>query len=327
MKNFNLKIIDEIIKQTSDKHNLVRYLTKILSISKESAYRRIKNQIPFTIEEVVIIVNYFNLSIDDVLDLRSNNNFPFNNSFNVESGPDEIYAGLLRDDIDTMEKLLASKDVKISSVINRIPFRFLPFHALFKLDYCHYLYTIGKIPLKSRFSDIEVSTQIEDLHKKSIYNFDKLHNITCVLDNMFFYNVVKKIQYYYRLGFLSADDLHIMQNELFEMLEKYENLLHNGKTSAGSDYVFYYSYFHIDSTVIFLEYDKNSLLQLWVYLDNPFVIKNNNLVSEIQKRWIDSKIRNSVLITKTADFHQNEMLRNTYKQISNLANNDFSIVL
>ena len=85
------------------------------------------------------------------------------------------------------------------------------------------------------------------------------------------------------------------------------------------NYVFYYSFFPIDSNVVFVEYDDNSLLQVWVYPESPLVIRDNPLVSDAQRQWVDSKIRNSALITKTADRQQVEMLRNLYRQVEELS--------
>jgi len=320
MQSVSSKIINEMTKQTPGKKNPVKYLTKMFPMSKETAYRRIRNQIPFSIEEVVVIAKYFNLSIDGLLDLKQDdNNLLLKNNFSIEQNPADIYSGLLADDIKNMEKALASSNAKITIAINNIPFRFLPYKSLFKLDYCYYMHSAGKISLvNTRYSDVEIPPEVAALHEKSVERFSRLNNITCIIDSMLYSDIIKKIQYYYRFKFISAEDLHVLQAELFKLLEMYEKLLSNGKSSAGSDYVFYYSLFNLESNIIFFEFDDNSLLQVWVYPENPVVIKNNHQINDIQKRWVDSKIRNSILITKTTDINQIEMLRNVHQQIMDL---------
>ena len=319
MENLNTKIVSEVIKQSPGHKNPVHYLMKILSISRETVYRRIRNEIPFSINEVAAIAEYFNLSIDQLLDLKSSNRFPFSKEFDAERNPEDVYSDLLKDDIEIMEKLRDSSRMKITAVMNRIPFRFLPYPALFKFDYYQYLYSAGKISLMStRFSDIEIPAAINDLHEKASSYLNCLNHVTCVIDSVLYTNIIKKIQFYRRLRFLSVEDLQILQKELFDLLVAYEDLLRNGKNNAGSDYVFYYSFFTLESNMIFIEYDDNTLLQIWIYPESPLVIKNNQQVNDIQKHWIDSKIRNSMLITKTADIQQIEMLRDVYRQISEL---------
>jgi hypothetical protein len=221
-------------------------------------------------------------------------------------------------DIASMEQLLTSTKVRITAIINQIPLRFLSYPSLFKFEYCHYLYSIGNVSLISRFSDIAVPQRIKELQKKSAGCFSRLNNVTCILDCMAFPSIIRKIEYYRRSKFISTEDVHNLQTELFELLESYESLLRTGKNSAGSDYTFYYSFLNLESNTIFIEYDDKFLLQLWIYPESPIVLKDNRITGIIQKRWIDSKIRNSVLITKTNDTQQIEMLRSIHEQIKQL---------
>lgn len=319
MQNFNTKIIDQIARQLPKNENPVHYLVKILSMSKETAYRRIRNQIPFSINEVAVIAEYFNLSVDQLLNIKSEDDSFFNRNFNLGWTPEDVYFNLLKNEIETMESLSASANIKITAALNRIPFRLLPYPLLFKLDYCHYLYSTGKISLMtSRFSDSEVPSTVDDLRTKAAACLSRLSPVTCIIDSMLYSNTIRKVHYYHRLGFVSGEDLKRLQAELFELLEMYETLLRNGKSSTGSNYIFYYSFFNLDSTTISIECGDDSLLQVWIYPESPLVVKNNEQVRDIQKRWIDSKIRNSTLISKTADIQQIEMLREIYKQVSEL---------
>ena len=319
MKDCSTKIIDEVSKQLYGNKISVRELAQMLSISMETAYRRVKNQIPFSVNEVAIIAEQLNLSIDQMLDLNTSNHFPFYKDFNSKQETEDVYSNLLKGDIETMDKLLNSNNVKITATMNRIPFRLLPYQMLFKFDYCHYLYSTGRVSLATTwFSGIEIPPAVNDLYKKACSRFQWLDNIICVIDNGLYTNLIRKIQYYQQLQLISDDDIQLLQRELFELLKNYENLLRTGKNGAGFSYVFYSSFFPIDSNVVFVEFDANSFLQVWVYPESPLIIWNNPLVSDAQKQWIDSKIRNSALITKTADRHQVEMLRDLYRQVEEL---------
>ena len=314
--NFNEKVINKIVRQSSVKVNPTDYLMKILSASRETAYRRIGNRIQFTVEETVTIAEDLGMSVDELLDLNKENNFRFFENSSPE--PEDIYSGFIANDIKTMENLLLSKSMKIVAVINRIPLWLLPYKSLLKFDYCHYLYSIGKIPLITRYSDIDIPQSIIDLHEKASLCFSRLYNITCIVDSTIHLDIIKKIQYYSKLNFISPEDLQILQKELFVFLETYESLLRSGRSHSGSEYVFHYSYFPVESNIVFLEYGDSSLLQIRIYPENPVEIKKLHIIRGIQKGWIDSKVRNSVLITKTNDTQHIEMLRNAYQQVLEL---------
>ena len=319
--NFNAKIVEEIAEQLSGKIKSVAYVMKLFSVSKETAYRRLRNEIPFTLEEVAIIADNLNISIDQLLDLRTdNNNSPFIRGFSIDQEPAEIYYNLLKSDIEIMEKMLTAKELKITATINRIPFRLLPYKSFFKFNYCHYMHSIGKFSLKNKFSSIVVPPNILELHEKSASCFSNLNNLTCIVDNMIYSGIIKEVQYYHRARFLSDEDLQTLQIELFKLLETYEHVLRSGKNSAGSDCVFYYSFFRIESNTVFLKYDKNSLLKILIYPESPIIIHNNQTIQDIHERWIDSKMRNSMMITKANDNQQIEILRKIYTQIEEIRN-------
>ena len=317
--NLNSKIIKKILEQSPGKKSPVEYIMRVLSASRETAYRRIRNQIPFTLEEAMIIAEDLGMSIDKLISTKFDDGFQLVAESNCE--PENVYSVFLNKDIRTMENLLAARNMKIVAAFNRLPFWLLPYKSLFKFNYCHYLYSVGKIPLMTRYSDIIVPQRIIELHEKASFCFSMLDNITCIIDNRIFMDIIKKIQYYSRLKFIPKEDLEIMQKELFELLENYESLLRNGKNNYGSDYIFHYSNFSIDSNIVFLEYDDNFLLQLWIYPESPVEIVRSHIIRDIQKRWIDSKIRNSSLITKTNDTQHIEMLRNVSQQIMELTVN------
>ena len=314
--DFNSKVIRKIVEQSSVELNPVDYIMKTLSASREKACRRVRNKNAFTLEETVAIAKNLDMSIDELLDLKKVNGFQFVGDANCE--PENVYSTFLNKDIATIEKLLASKNMKIVAAFNWFPFWLLPYKSLFKFSYCHYLYSVGKISLMTRYSDITVPQRIIDLHEKASFCSSMLDNVTCIIDNMLFMDIIKKIQYYSRLKCIPYNDLKILQNELFELLEAYENLLRNGKNNYGSEYVFRYSNFSIDSSVVFLEYDDNLLMQVWIYPESPVEVVKSQVIRDIQKRWTDSKIRNSSLITKTNDTQHIEMLRDVYQQVTEL---------
>ena len=315
--NLNQKIVKEIIPKLDGKANLVDYLMNLLSMKKESCYRRIRNNIPFSFEEIAIIARGLDISIDQLIE-QNVSCFSLNTDFDINQEPEDTFSSLLNNDIKIIRKMLTEKDVKITVSMNRIPFYLLPFVELFKFEYFHYMYSSGKISIMTRFSDIVIPNHIIDLHQMSYLLFNKLNNVTCIINSMVYTEFIKRIKFYYRSKFISDDDLQVLQAELFELLKKYESLLRNGKNTSGSEYLFYYSFFALENSFTFFESSENTLLQYWVYPESPIIIKNNKTINDIQKRWIDSKIRNSMLITKTNDAQQIEILRNIYKEISEL---------
>lgn len=318
MENYNELIISEITKRFADRKEIITYLMDLLCIGKESAYRRMNDQIPFTFQEVVTIAQDLGFSIDSALVRDMDRRVFFDMPINIDQSPNSIFIDKLEQGNIIMKKLIQAENINIIGAINQMPLFLFPFETLFKFDYCLYLNSIGQIPLISRFSDIEIIPQISDLHKKSAHYFSLLKNITCIVDSAVFNGLIKGIQYFYRLRFISDDDLHILQKELFELFALCETIIRTGENETGSTYSVYYSHFNLNSACMYYEYDDKQILQLWIYPESPIVIRDNPLMCDIQKRWLDSGIRKSTLISKSNDIVLIKQFRNLYNQISEL---------
>jgi hypothetical protein len=318
MKDLNVKIIDEISKRLTDKEKTVHYLMDTLCIAKESAYRRLKSQIPFTFEEVVIISQNLDFSIDKILGQGADNRVFFDMPVNITQAPAKIFQDMFENSCLILKKLASSEKQNTIAAINQLPFRFLPFKTLLKYEYYHYLYTNGYIPLMTQFSDIVITPQMESLHEKCADYFAHLRNVTGIIDNTLCSKIIKGIRYYHDLGFISNEDLKALQADLFKLFEIFETMVRIGQNHVGSAYSIYYSSHSIDSNSIYYEYDNKIMLQIWLYLESPIIINNNPLICNMQKRWLESIMRNSMLITKSNNIQQIEILRDMYKQISEL---------
>ncbi|GHU74688.1 hypothetical protein FACS189413_19420 [Bacteroidia bacterium] len=177
MKNLNANIIDEINKRLPDKEKTVHYLMDTLCIAKESAYRRLKSQIPFTFEEVVTIAQNLDFSIDKILGRDVDNRVFFDMPVDITQAPAKIFQDMLENSRFVLQKLASSEKQNTIAAVNQLPFRYLPFKTLFKYEYCHYLYTNGYIPLMTQFSEIAITPQMESLHEKCADYFAHLKRV------------------------------------------------------------------------------------------------------------------------------------------------------
>lgn len=318
MKNVNVEVINEITKRLVDKRKMVSYLMNLLCIGKESSYRRIKGQIPFTFQEVTVIARDLGFSIDKMLGKDISRYVFFDMPVDISLSPENIYIKKLEMANVVLEKLVRAEKCSITAVINKVPLYLFPFKMLFKFEYFVYLNSNGYIPLMTQFSDIEIIPQINDLQKKSADYFNRIKNIICVVDNVVLSGLIMEIQYYYRRKLISDEDLAVLQKELFELLSFCETILRTGENGAGGRYVVYYSHLNINTNCAYYEYDDNLMLQIWIYSEGPILIENNPVMCDIQKRYLDSLIRNSVQISKNNDVLRIDKFREAYNLVVRL---------
>jgi hypothetical protein len=319
MNSLNERLIKEINKRFPDKKTTINYLMDTLCLGKESAYRRVNNQIFFTFQEAGVIARELGFSIDRILENESDSRILVDFPIKSNQSPFNILADKLTMDNEYMEKMLNASSCQIVGAINRIPFFLLPFKTLFKFDYCRHLYTTGHLPLMAQFCDIIIPPHIEKLHEECVYKFNRLEDITLIIGNDIGHKLIKEIQHYYNLKFISDKDLEILQAELFDFFTFIEPIIRTGENKFGSKYAIYASPLGIDTNCIHYEYGDQSMVQIWVYPVRPIIVNGNKLISNIQKKWLASAIRKSVLISKSTDHQMINILRDIFTQIAQIS--------
>jgi hypothetical protein len=196
MKTLNEKVIREINQKMRCRIKPVNYLMDLLGIGKESAYRRLKNQIAFTLEEVSILAGDLDFSVDSLIEQDNKRHVCFDLIVNPTDQPVLIYENMLAYNNDLMKELNISKNLQITAAVNHLPLQYFPFEMLFKYEYYHYLHSGGNIPMSLPFSDLTISPGIAKLRENLIYNFAQIDNITCVLDRSSYERIFNGINYY-----------------------------------------------------------------------------------------------------------------------------------
>ncbi|MDR0505533.1 MAG: hypothetical protein LBH32_01770 [Dysgonamonadaceae bacterium] len=316
MKDLNKKIVDKITERLVTDKKSVNYIRDVLCISKESAYRRYKSQIPFSFDEIATIATALGFSVDEIIggDQRNRTVLDIPVDKGLQS-PFGLFANKIKQEIGIMNDLLDSKNTNVIAAINRVPLYLMPFKELFKFEYFNYLYSAGQVPLMTQFSDIVIPAEIEKLHEKSVELMSRLPKLTIIVDNLFFSKIINEISYYHDLKFISDDDFRLLQGDILKFYDMCETLLRTGKNNSGANYSIYYSFLLLNFNCVYYEYDDKNMLQLYLYPEYPILINDNPMVSNIQKRWLESVIRNSTLITKSSDILKIEAFRDIYRKI------------
>jgi hypothetical protein len=331
MLNLNTIILQNI-KQRIPSHILpVHYLMDTLDIDKEPAYRRVRNQVRFTLEESLRIADNLSISIDTLVGRQQTNI------------ADIILPPLLNDSMEASVKMfeLALKtlnelheNTKIIAAVNSLPWHYFPCPLLLKHQY--YDLVNHSMPFNTPFSKVEVPPHILQLHQQIITGLTKLKEVTCCVDKNIVTKTINEIKFYHSLGVYSREDVEQIQQELFDFLHFMVIVNTTGRTgdyNTGQDYQpiqykshlfhirfhFYISQFPIENNSIYY-YGENGeeMLHIWFYPECPFIVKNNPLIIERHKRWLSSKSKYNTLITDTNITELYRIYQDIYDTVKNL---------
>jgi len=304
--DLNKRLVENVLKHIPKNKKPVIYLVNTLNISRESAYRRMRGDIPFTMEELITLATRLEFSIDDVYDQEKQNHAFFDYS-RIEKKTPNFFLIMLKKHNDLLEKISYSKKVEITMAFNMLPPPFYSnFNNLFKFAYYKWLYQDAEIYRNMPYSETVLPDEIAILQKKMKRIILRNASVTFIMDMDIFLNVIKEIQYFYQRKLITDEELILLKEEMKYLIGLYEDMVQTGLYESTKVQL-YLSTLCVNSNTVCYKYDDKIDPLFWIYTVNPVVIQNAEFVS-MQLKWFNSLKRQSALITQSNEILQAEFL-------------------
>jgi len=302
--DLNKRLVENVMKYIPKNKKPVMYLVNTLNISRESAYRRIRGDIPFTVAEMITLATKLEFSIDTVYE-QEKQNYAFYDFSRIENKSADFFLLMIKKYNEMLEKMSYSKKVEIMMAFNTFP---PPFYAsfsnLFKFTYYKWLYQDKEVNRNMSFSETIMSDEIIVLQKKMKINMMKSTNVILILDMNIFLNLIKEIQYFYQRKLLTDEELILLKEDTLHLIELYEEMVQTGIFGSARIQL-YLSSLCVNSNAVYYSYDDKIDPLFWIFTVNPVVIQNTEFAS-MQKKWLNSLKRQSALISQSNEILQAE---------------------
>lgn len=313
------KILSLIPPQTK----AVDYLMETLDISKVSAYRRLKGQLPFTFDEVIVLSNNLGVLLDDIIHPYSESNKAIV-SFNHVDG-DEIQEYFLRILRNYSENLEEQKDVRhrntLTSINNIWLVYTLGYDNLFKFCYYKWTHLLSFGVYNKKFSEVSLSIEMIQLSHKIHRQVQSLKNTSFIVDKNLFLNTMKEVQYYYRRGLILENELFDIVKDIEAIIDKTEFHILSGYNKLGKQRTFFLSSINIYSNSMYIEYDDHIQSFFYSYSPSPIRVIDPKVCTP-HKQWLESLKKYSVLITASNEIEQTDFLNRQRVYLDKLKNNE-----
>jgi len=327
-QNLNKYISDKILECFPDNIRTVPYLSELLSLSKESVYRRIKGIIPFTFDEVEKISVDMNISLDGIF--KQINIGQQGNNINIEIEnsltPEYFFKQILQNYYTHLRKLSIAGEKDIILSLNRFtPVFMFSFPSLFKFIYYKWVHQMYNEKLNLKFSDIEIPSDIVELTDEMenyLYIEENLYssisqNITFILNKDTSMDIIDEINYFYKRGLITPDELKRLKEEFFQFIENQEKWVKQLKYNYKSSLNYYVSIFKIPVNSVYLEIDNMVESQFWITSVDPFITRDAS-ECKFHRAWINSLLKYSTLISGSNELVQAEFFNYRYSCLDKL---------
>jgi BetR domain len=307
MQNLQSILFNKIRTVVPNPGLLVEDLVKLLDISKDSAYRRLKGEKQLSFDEMVVIAQAYDLSLDDLLDLWEES-VVFQGDYVAEDFDMEKY--LLSMQVN-LEKLLQFDQKLLSYISKDLPvfyYMMYPEIAAFKF----FVWTKTQMQFEAmkekKFSFETLTPHLKDLSYHVAELYTKVPSVEILnADNIL--NDLRQLEYYKDTNLMTSNnDLAVIYSKLHEMISHMEEQASVGRKfmpgrqqqSTDAEYKLYVNDFFVgDNTLVARAGD----LRL-VYMNHAainFVFTSTPAFVDYNEEFMNNIIRRSSLISEVGE--------------------------
>jgi hypothetical protein len=321
-KKQNRILVERILSNIPQGIKPIDYLTDVLDIGKESAYRRMRGEISFTFDEITKLSLALGFSMDEMIGQDQTDRVFFELQTRTTQEPDEAYWVMIKAYYNKIIKRLSkAKELEALVSLNRISLvMYIRYDLLFKFAYYRWIHQLSDVTLNLRFSNVQVPQDILSVQQEFKSKLKNIRNCYYILDRNLFLSIIREIQYYYYRKLITTEEVYQLQAELLDLLNYLEGLMQKGADSIGNEYWIYLSSLGVESNTLYALCDGKCISQYWIYHVNAVILTNTESCS-IHRRWLEALKKHSELITRSNEMLQAEFLNTQHKYIENIINN------
>lgn len=163
--NPNANLIEAMKEKLPLKGQLADMLMDTLYIGKEAVYRRLRGEVPFTLQESALISRKLGISLDKVIGLSFKSNAMFNINIVDYDNPFESYYNILEKYVSLINMMPDDPNSVMGTSANIIPQTlYLKHELLAKFRLFKWMYQNKYIDCKS-FEELEIPTKLINIQK------------------------------------------------------------------------------------------------------------------------------------------------------------------
>jgi len=217
-----------VINKYPKKAYLVQVLMELLSLEREAVYRRLRNEVPFTAQEVVTLSSTWNISLDEVIGVNIGAI-----SFQMRTmnylNPSEEEADFLRFVIQSVEYLKHFPSTEFMDICNKLPRQLLAgYEYLNKFHLFKWVFQYSNDKEAHPFSVINLSKEKLKITEEYYRAIKQVPNTNFIFDSKIFYYLIKDIKYFCSIFLITEEEKELIKKDIFDLLDYLQEIANNG---------------------------------------------------------------------------------------------------
>lgn len=308
-------LLEQLRTRLPDKKQFVQQLGKLLGITRESVYRRMRGEVALSLEEAVKIARMFDISLDAVIHSPAGGacQMKLLNEQAVSSAKDVV----LTQYVETLHRLTAQFGSQVWYSCHSLPLTFLfGYEALSRFSRFKCAYRDGCLE-SGGLSGAAVPPEVRKMQSEIVTASRRIGHSSYLFDAHLFRAVVREIQFFGEIGLLSAEDRQTLKTELLQMLDEMEALAVGGRFGNGRSLSFFVSSLPIDNNYTCFKAPGFRQCMIEVFLSGGLFSYDARPYTLVRD-WMQSLIKTSTLISECGELQRSRFFKRQREMVDGL---------
>jgi len=230
----------------------IKWLMKNLDISRESAYRRMRATVPFTVEEIFKASRLLNFSLDEIGEqLAPGNGNPEKKDAMIAEL--DQYLVLLKNNAE-------GDDISIKIVLNKLEL-FSVFDLPNVFNFLLFKYAKTSEPNEytdKSFSEFNPSENAENLRVHIQTNLPINASFEYIISDSLLAGVANDVLYFHKCRQLTEEEARAIKEELLVYINRMERRMTSETDENGNRYCYYLSLLALDNSTLSIETENSA---------------------------------------------------------------------
>lgn len=314
----NTNLIEVMKNKIPDGVNLANTLMDILYIGKEAVYRRLRGEVPFTLNEASIISKKMGVSLDQIVGISYTNNAMFDLNLLDYSDPIKTYYTILDHYLEVFEALHNDPTSELSTASNMIPQTFyLKYDSLSKFRLFKWMYQNERVKCVKYFSELTLSDELKQVQKDFVKATQYVQTTNYIWDCMMFHYLVNDIKYFASIHLITDEEVTNLQADLLQLLDDLEAIASKGKFDTGKDVHIYISNINFEATYSYVETSSLQLSLIRIFSINSITSRDKDMCKSM-KEWVQSLRKFSTMISESGEMQRIQFFKKQREIVENM---------
>jgi hypothetical protein len=313
------QFVERLKKASPSNQKLADVLADLLEISNDSAYRRLRCETAFSLDEYVQVCDHFRIPLD-FSGPETDSQAVFH--FTLVSESEENTFEYLEKVYQSLLFLQKSSNAKVYYATEDIPlFYYFQFPELtaFKvffwkksiLDDTHYQ--------EKSFTKDSIQPELIALCRNIFDTYCQINSIEVYPEDTFS-STIRQLEYYWESDMLDSETGKLICDQLLETVQLIKLCAgRNSKNEHGGGLEMYLSDLMINTNTILVDHPQTKMVYKSVNTFNSISTSHQRFYEE-SKLWMDGLIRKSTMISGVSERHRNKLFKQATDQILALKN-------